>query len=265
MKKIPLLLLVVLLVWACKGKKEYVGGLETEQITFNKTYCLNEACLDSFNLSISVEWPVSFPSDTVLSRIQSDIIKHLFSEQYMELSLNKAIEEYAQMAQEEYIANNSIFADEIEINDLEEYVAVLSQQQIYSGRVLSFDNDVFSYGIEIYVYMGGAHGMNTRYFYNYDTATGDLITEEDIFVEGYEKHLTAILQQLLVEQSDTFESKEEMISVGYDFDRVVPNGNFSLSTDTITYLFNPYDIAPYAFGETEIVVDKSIIENLLKR
>ena len=41
--------------------------------------------------------------------------------------------------------------------------------------------------------------------------------------------------------------------------------NFLLGSDGITFIYNPYEIAPYELGMTELTVDYDYIEDILKK
>ncbi len=45
---------------------------------------------------------------------------------------------------------------------------------------------------------------------------------------------------------------------------IFPSENFILGDETITFVYNPYEIAPYAMGSTELIIPFSDIEKLLK-
>lgn len=259
MKRFLPILIVALAVVACTPKQT----IETEQVTYAKSFCLTQACNDSLSLNFEVEFPTMLDNKEALAAIQADLITHFFGKEYASLSLDEAINDYVAFSREEYIANNRAYAERL-AEDEDEYSAVLSEEQMLSGRVRTFEQGVLSYELEQYIYMGGAHGVSTRHFYNYDTATGRLLTEHDIFRKGFEQELARLLQNAVIEQSEEFGSREEFLDAGFEFDSIHPNGNFALSADAITYVFNPYEIAPYVYGETEIVLDKSLLKGLLK-
>ena len=52
----------------------------------------------------------------------------------------------------------------------------------------------------------------------------------------------------------------------YDYwtDSIKPNGNFYITDESINYVFNPYEIAPYYMGQTEVTIPFSRIKDLLK-
>ena len=113
---------------------------------------------------------------------------------------------------------------------------------------------ILSYAVERYVFTGGAHGSNYRIFYNYNLADGQMLHEEDLFAPGYEEPLTELLLQNIVEQNEDFQLIEDLKHYGYNVDEIHPNDNFFLTDSSLVYVFNQYEIAPYALGETEIAV-----------
>jgi hypothetical protein len=50
----------------------------------------------------------------------------------------------------------------------------------------------------------------------------------------------------------------------YWTDSIKPNGNFYITDESINYVFNPYEIAPYYMGQTEVSLPFSMIKGLLK-
>ena len=47
-------------------------------------------------------------------------------------------------------------------------------------------------------------------------------------------------------------------------DAIKPNGNFYITDESINYVFNPYEIAPYYMGQTEVTIPFARIRNILK-
>jgi hypothetical protein len=63
-----------------------------------------------------------------------------------------------------------------------------------------------------------------------------------------------------------FESEEQMINEGYFFaENILPNGNFVVSEDGITYVFNTNEIAVYSMGSTEVTVPFNKLKSVLKK
>jgi len=47
-------------------------------------------------------------------------------------------------------------------------------------------------------------------------------------------------------------------------DAIKPNENFYITDESINYVFNPYEIAPYYMGQTEVVIPFYRLKDILK-
>lgn len=90
-------------------------------------------------------------------------------------------------------------------------------------------------------YTGGAHGSNYVAYLVFDLTTGELVTESDLFREGFEADIAEPLYDKILEGLD-----EELWEAIYE--APMPNGNFSVSEEGLTWLFNTYEIGPYVLG-----------------
>lgn len=114
-------------------------------------------------------------------------------------------------------------------------------------------------------YEGGAHGINQRTAMNFDIQTGRLMELNDIFLPGYENQLNAILQKALCEKvgaDDLSSLRGKGFLVGME---MFPTPNFILDDEAITFIYNPSEIAPYAQGETELVIPLSDLTQILRK
>lgn len=116
-----------------------------------------------------------------------------------------------------------------------------------------------------YDFRGGAHGNHLTQFYNFDLQTGRKLSLNDLFRTGYEKPLTALAEQIFREQND-LTPQASLAAANYTF----PNNRFVLSkTILITAMglvvhYNPYEIASFSQGTTEIEVPFYQLEDWLK-
>lgn len=125
-------------------------------------------------------------------------------------------------------------------------------------------NNTVVYLATIDYYEGGAHGINQQQILNFDTRNGLLLTLDDIFVPGYEKPLKDLLLKAL--QSKTgCKTIGALRSKGYlKSMNIFPTENFILGSETITFIYNPSEIAPYALGSTQLIIPYSDLEKLMK-
>lgn len=113
-------------------------------------------------------------------------------------------------------------------------------------------------------YYGGAHPTTVNTIACFDPATGAEITLKDIFKEGYEDTLLAMLIDKLLKDNN-LSTVEELCQKGYnlDIDFFITN-NFILGKDSITFLYNRYEIAPYALGDILITLDYGTLKDIMK-
>ena len=124
-------------------------------------------------------------------------------------------------------------------------------------------------GVTVYTalidyYEGGAHGINQKLTMNFDNSTGKMLTLDDIFVPGFETALNRLLLQKLMEETDT-KDIDNLRDKGYlySMDMFAPE-NFILDEDGITFIYNPYEIAPYEKGMTELTLDYNELKEIWK-
>lgn len=114
-------------------------------------------------------------------------------------------------------------------------------------------------------YEGGSHSIKIQTATNFDCSTGDAVKLSDVFVPGYEQHLTDVLLRLLKEKTGATDINS-LRDKGYLYSSdMFVSANFILGQDAITFIYNPYEIAPYELGATELTVDYDDIDNLLKK
>lgn len=217
-------------------------------------------------IDMSIEIPSTFKDEEILEKIRSVVYGKLFGEFLKDQGKEDILKKYSQALKDEYIKNNSDFAGKL----LKESKLVFNNSFYLEGFALLNDENIFSYGITREIDLGGTYPANTRYFYNFNLKTGDVITEKDIFNEGFELELTDIIKEQIIADSkasdddeipsiDSFENSE------YIADAIKPNGNFYINDEAICYVFNPYEIAPvYYLGETEVVIPYQKIKHLMK-
>ena len=254
------LLIACLLLVGCKRNALQTTSLSSEQVCY-----LTDAQEDSLTVSIHIEYPTAIGKTNALNNIQRDLKHRLFGEAYIDMEPQQALDAYVAMLKTEYKINNLPLKEDWEKDNRDyEYAPICCEEQVLTGSVMGEVKGILSYCVERYVYTGGAPGSNFRQFVNYNLQTGEQIDEEQLFAENYQEPLTQLLLQYMVEQNDEIALIQDLQEAGYNVDDIHPNDNFYLAEEGITYVFNPYDIAPYALGETEILIPWSALQNILK-
>ena len=125
------------------------------------------------------------------------------------------------------------------------------------------NKDIIGHFIIIYQYTGGAHGGTFITCRNYRLADGSVVTLDNYFKPGYEKVLIPVLERKLLEYAEC-DSRDELDEHGYFSNEpmFVPE-NFEIRQDTIDFIFNQYDIAPYSTGITTLSVSTDEISSII--
>lgn len=120
------------------------------------------------------------------------------------------------------------------------------------------------YDILLDYYEGGAHGINQRLTMNFENKTGRTLALTDVFVPGFQQQLTKILLEALQEKTGTSNIRE-LHNRGYLYSMdMFPSENFILAEETVTFIYNPYEIAPYSEGAVELIVPLSDLKGILQ-
>lgn len=132
------------------------------------------------------------------------------------------------------------------------------------ATVIRQDSNLLVMEISGYNFMGGAHGSSVTTFINWNTATKREVTLADILTDGYEQPLTNIAEKIFRKNeqlSDTASLKTDYFFAGGVFKL---NHNFLITPIGLRFLYNQYEIKPYAAGQTNLLIPYSQIITLLK-
>jgi len=101
-------------------------------------------------------------------------------------------------------------------------------------------------------------------YLNLDLRTGKQILLKDIIAQGKDAALTDLLwKQLMADQGVS--SLESLNEMGYGtLGDLYPTDNFGISERGITFLYNEYEIAPYAMGPIQITLSFDSLAPILK-
>ncbi len=129
----------------------------------------------------------------------------------------------------------------------EGHIPASATTEEFSSRyeIVYADSRYVSYRAEEYWYRGGAHGSTTVTVLTIDRKTGREMTLEDFIPK--EKH--AALQRALRTGAIQKLGGEERL-----LDEVNVIDNFYVAADGLHFIYNQYEIAAYAYGQIEVVI-----------
>lgn len=113
-------------------------------------------------------------------------------------------------------------------------------------------------------YTGGAHGAYNAAYTNIDMRNGNVLKTKDIFTKGYENALNKLIEQK-IRQHFEIKSNQSLTDGGLFDNKVSFNDNFAITKDGIEFLYNQYEIAPYAMGVIEIKLSYKEIDSILNK
>ena len=267
-QKLVVLFLISVFVSGCNigTKKTTDNDVTFDSISVDKTYHLLENPENpNCNLQINFTYPAKYDNKDILKKIQQQFVYSYFGDGYENLSPEEATAKYT----EDYLNNYTDLEDEYKAEvakaDETPVGAWFSYFEMSSDDIAYNKNDILSYTVNFENYTGGAHGAHSFTNHVIDMKTGNLIKEDDIFIEGFQEDLAQILIDRIAKQN-TVENPKELENIGFfSIDEIFPNGNFLIDDNGITYTFNEYEIAAYVVGATNVHLPYEEIQYLLKK
>jgi hypothetical protein len=143
----------------------------------------------------------------------------------------------------------------------DEEMSAFSYQQEQGVNVYFNQHDLLTLGFSTYTYSGGAHGMHSTLIRSYDIKNKKVYRLDDVLRPDSHAQLSLALARAA---RIRFGMREEQSLSEYLFeDNIEPNSNFGLTDKGIFFVYAPYEIAAYAFGEIELFVPFADIRPLL--
>ncbi|MBM3161794.1 MAG: DUF3298 and DUF4163 domain-containing protein [Chlorobi bacterium] len=171
-------------------------------------------------------------------------------------------EGYSGQRTPEALADN--FLKDFEVYSKETDMGLPYQFELQGSIVLNNARQL-TVQLSSYAYTGGAHGMNTTTFFVFDAATGKRLFIDDVFVPGFKNRLNALIEARFREDKGLSPTDPLDGEKGGLFEnRIAFTTNFGLTDKGVSFLYNPYEIAPYAAGSTEIELRFEDLKGLLK-
>ncbi|MBN1298581.1 MAG: DUF3298 and DUF4163 domain-containing protein, partial [Actinobacteria bacterium] len=125
--------------------------------------------------------------------------------------------------------------------------------------VLTYNNNLISALLNIYPYMGGAHGMNYFVTFNYDIANNRILSLADVFKKGFDyfSFLSDYCFEDLKNQvkSSGDEPDTDWIKAGTDPAFEENFSNFLLTPQGLVIKFPAYQVGPGAAGDFSVLIE----------
>jgi len=195
---------------------------------------LEEGAPDSLFFSINLEYVVSGMTPEAIKNINHTIVSQAFDLEGDDGTLIETAIRYRENLIDEYMNENAVLEN-----------GVRTWEDHLTGTFQENYKDWKNYLVTYYSFRGGAHGIQTQSHIVFDAKTGLAVTEADLFAPGYEAPVAQMLRETL--HSDMEAQDPELLPL-LNLEEVVPNGNFGLKAEGVEWLFQPYEVGPYALG-----------------
>jgi hypothetical protein len=132
------------------------------------------------------------------------------------------------------------------------------------AKVIEQDSSLLTLEYGGYNFQGGAHGASYTGFINWNVKTDKNVTLDDIFAPGYHAELNKIAERIFRKEeklSDTASFARDYFFKGNKF---TLNSNYCISPAGIRFIYNQYEIKPYAAGTTELLIPYSAVKSLMR-
>jgi len=247
-------LLLILAAFSCTRNREIV----TNTLEHSYVNALSEGSRDSISINLILEYPTEGVSrkfrEGACMSIASLLLGNAPStdgEGYE--TLFDSEQEFVSRVLENY---RTTFGEMHK--DSGESGGMMSWEEYASGIFSGRNGGVISYLLHRASYEGGAHPNEWDDGMVLSLKDGRRIGQDEYFVEGYPDSLSVLLTRHLKEQSGS--EFEELFKKDLS-----PNGNFIVSEEGVTFIFNPYEIAAYSFGTIKVTVPWSEASSLVRK
>lgn len=237
-------------------------ALEFDSIQVHEAvHLFGDTAKPNCNLTINFAFARQSSDVRLKDSLNSFFLFACFGDRYMTLTPEEAVKSYTERYVNDYRSDlEPMYRQEEEEDNIGNwyyyYKSIESNVQLCNSLLLT-------YRIDYNEYTGGAHGIYTTSFLNFDLRSLNVIRLDDLFEEDYQEALTDLLwKQLMADRK--VGTRQELEEMGYGITGPLePTENFYLSPKGINFYYNVYDIAPYSMGTTEITLSYEEIAPLM--
>lgn len=248
-------------------------------IVNNKHHLRNDDANPSCELNIQLVFPIE-SRKTDLKKLQQLFIQCALGQMYEDLPPYEAVDQYVKNFIKNYEADARIFDEEmIELENHpslipqtidEEHENELQSNIFYtyyeslSSKIHFNQSNLLSFQVNQSNNKGDAATYSSFNNFVVNLKTGNLLTESDIFMPGYDVALQQLFANSLMQQNEV-KSISDLEDLGYfGIQEIMPNRNFLINDDGITYTFNKGEYSAYPLSAPEVFIPFNELKMLLK-
>jgi hypothetical protein len=131
-------------------------------------------------------------------------------------------------------------------------------------KVVNQDSALVAMEYGGYTFQGGAHGSAFTGFINWDASNNREVTLNDIFKKGYQPQLNKIAEKIFRRNEKLKDTSSLARDYFFKDNKFALNDNYSVTPLGLRFMYNQYEIKPYAAGQTELLIPYSEIKQLMR-
>ncbi|MET3980033.1 hypothetical protein ABIB62_002624 [Mucilaginibacter sp. UYP25] len=131
------------------------------------------------------------------------------------------------------------------------------------AKVIGQDSALITLEYGGYAFQGGAHGGSFTGFITWDGKLNKNVTLDDILIAGYKPELTKVAERIF-RKDEKLTPTKPLDDYFFDKNKFALNQNYSITPLGLRFMYNQYEIKPYAAGQTELIIPYSEISKLMR-
>ena len=261
------------LLSGCNGQKqidsETVKTVKVEEQAHLQDDTVSPACKITIDYSYLAE---SDAADSIAQRINRTIQAHVLGKEYIRMNPEVAVDSFKNTYINNYRKDvNEFYQEDIKNGTPKDELPTWYNYEY--GLTTHFSEGkegILNFIAETFEQTGGAHPNSWNKWMNFEKNTGKLLALKDVFMAGSEKPMIdMLLEELITEMATRLEdssitSLEGLQNAGIlnSTNMYVPD-NFLLEKEKVSFLYNKYDIAPYAVGVITLSLPYTSVEKYM--
>ena len=209
------------------------------------------------------------PADSITNLINQRINRTVLGEVYEKLAPEVAVDSFVNQYIRFYKGEVKKYYDEElkQGNSPKELPHWFNYDHDVKSEMTQDSPHLLNYRATVFSYQGGAHPNEWEHWLCFNPATGQQIQINEVIQKKAEEKVKELVKRELVKHMANIFTDKEINSVEDlkklelpSFDNLFIPENFQLTNDSIKFLYNKYDIAPYVFGKFIVTLSRKEVE-----
>jgi len=278
-----LLMITFLLFTSCDNSGRSMfradNGVDFDTIVADSRNHLEGDTINPYcDIRVHFVYPIS-GRKTSVDTLQQFFVRSMFGTPYDTLQPQRAVQAYIQSYIDNYTLDAKTYRETVDdIHELNELTPGMDDTDsehalpdlFYSYHEILSDSIAYNqYGILAFQVRqsnnkGGATSYHAYRNYVFNLNTGSRVTENEIFNAGYDTALQSLIVASLLEHNGV-KTVEELEELGFfGIQEIMPNRNFLLNREGITYTLNKGEYSAYQLDAPEVFIPYKAIRSLLR-